>query len=229
VFAAIGGCVALLPRCPRLAGALLALSWVKPQISLPAAALVILFHPPFSRRLAAGFSAATICLVSVSGLHDIRTWFNALTGYSNDIAVQPNLSSLSGLYATSTSAEWRAVFAGTSILVAALLTGVVWYRSRRLETVNPVNVAWLWFVWFLASPYAHYPDQVVLTLPVVALLGRNARQLITAVPLAVLYLLISSIIVFPSTASGINLLCVPVAISAALAYVAMTRHAPEYD
>jgi len=54
-------------------------------------------------------------------------------------------------------------------------------------------------VWFLATPFAHFPDEILLTIPILALLGRDGQHLGQAIPVFVIYLLFFSLALFPVT------------------------------
>jgi len=57
-FAAIAGAFPLLRRYPFLAGVVLSVSMLKPQVALPIAALIVLFQAPYKGRVIAGFVTA---------------------------------------------------------------------------------------------------------------------------------------------------------------------------
>jgi hypothetical protein len=48
------------------------------------------------------------------------------------------------------------------------------------------------------SPFTHYPDVIVLTVPLLALLGRNGEWVSTPLGVGVLYLSLFSLVLFPT-------------------------------
>jgi hypothetical protein len=64
-------------------------------------------------------------------------------------------------------------------------------------------------VWFLAVPYTHFQDEVLLALPVFALLGRNGRRLGRPLAVAGLYSVILSPLLFVWSPFRIDLISLP--------------------
>jgi hypothetical protein len=73
------------------------------------------------------------------------------------------------------------------------------------------KVGWLWAVWFLAAPFAHFPDEILLTIPILAYLGVDGERLASASGRVALVALFGSIILFPATIANVNLLSAVVA------------------
>jgi hypothetical protein len=203
LFAALTVGLALLRRFPIAAGCFFAVAWLKPQVGLPVAGLGILFFASRRERAVAGFALASALTLFATGLAtglpSIGWWLSALTGYSRQIAVQPDLASLSGLYVYWSPDTLRVFLELFTIAVAAAATAFWWLRRSRGAAVPPDSVAWLFVLWYLATPFAHFHDQVVLALPILTLLGTDARALTARVPVTVLYLMLLSLLLFPTS------------------------------
>jgi hypothetical protein len=62
-------------------------------------------------------------------------------------------------------------------LIAAACT-VLALRHRDTHRAPPfLAFGWVWFVWFLAAPYGHVHDEILLAAPIVGLMGRDAWRL----------------------------------------------------
>jgi hypothetical protein len=203
VFAAVAAGIAVVRRYPFLAGCIWALAWLKPQIGLPAVGLSLLFLTSQRRPALSGFLAATgaglVATATVTGWQSVIWWLGALTSYSRQIAVQPDIASLTGLYVYWLPGRIASLLQLLTLAAAALATGAWWLRRTRGAVVQPIDIAWLWILWFLATPFAHFHDQVLLALPLLALLGRNARGLTHRVPLLALYLMLGALVLFPTS------------------------------
>lgn len=201
VFAAVGFSLILLARHPTLAGMLLTLTLLKPQVGLPAAMLLILFQAADRRAVISGFALGLLALFGLSsatgGPYVIDAWFQALTGYSKEIGVQPDIASLSGLYVYAVSSPVRSALQIGSLASAAVATVLWWWKCRNRGREPLRFGAWLWVLWFLATPFAHFHDEILLAVPVIALLGRNAAQLARRSTLICLYALLLGILLFP--------------------------------
>jgi hypothetical protein len=213
VFFAVSLAVALARRYPCAAGALLVLAWMKPPVALPVAALVFLFHARERGKLVVGFVAATTCLVVASavatGAHSLGMWVGGMLRYSRDVTAEPDIASLAGLYVRPLSADLR-LGIGSLVVLGAVAVTAVMFRRLKTSGARPELVAgWLWLVWFLATPYAHFFDEIMFTLPVLAMMGRDGR-LVTRRPQAVtLYLLFLSLIFIEWAPQGVQLLSLP--------------------
>jgi hypothetical protein len=220
---AIGFALMILRRYPTGAGVLLGLCWVKPQVALPLAVLVVLFHAPQRTRLALGFVAGTLLLFTApilgSGWNLWPEWIGALLTWSHDLRLQYNVASIAGLYIHTAPLALRTVLEGVAILLAAGATAFWWLRYRIFAAPPPAVLALLWAVWFLAAPYAHFYDEPLLALPVLALMGRDGFRLGTIPSAVVLYALLLSVVLTLAKwhSAAVMLHCVPVlALAAAL-------------
>ncbi|MBV9280999.1 MAG: DUF2029 domain-containing protein [Chloroflexi bacterium] len=213
VFAGLGCALALLHRRPFLAGMLLSLTLIKPQVALPIVGLLVLFHPARRRSLLAGFGAATTGLLALTvlatGWHRMLFWLHALVGYSNDLRQSPDVASLAGLYVRLTGGAGRSALQLLCLVAAVALTAHIW-RTRRGDGQMPIlSVSVLWLAWFLATPYAHFFDEVLLTVPLLALVGRDANRLTWRPPAVALYLMFFSLTVISATPFNVQLLPLP--------------------
>lgn len=230
VFAALCFSLAMMRRHPILAGVMLSFVWLKPQVALPIAGLILLFHPVRRDRVLDGFGFASVVIiiatVVTTGWASLGHWAHALTGYSRDLAYSPSIASLTGLYVRWTASSVRL---GAELFVlasAVVLTAFWWWKHRDIPDTPSLEYAWLWLVWFLATPYAHFYDEMLLTIPILALLGRNGWRVTERLPAAALYLMFLSLLVISWAPARIQLLSLPVLIVAWLLYFA-TRE-PRY-
>lgn len=193
VFAAIGCSLLLLRRHPLEAGVLLSLGWLKPQVGLPIALLIILFHAPSRGRVLAGFGIAVGSLLALTviatGWESITLWYRGLTGYYHDLATQTYLPSLTNLYDSWAPHPVYLGLTGLSLCIALALTAGWWWTYRGHPPTSVLAISGLWFLWFVAVPYVHLYDEIVLSIPVLACLGRNGHRLSRRLPTFGLYLL----------------------------------------
>jgi hypothetical protein len=203
VFAALAWSAALARRNPIIAGALLTLAFLKPQVALPGALLILLFLCPQRLRLLIGFALTLVLELAVTvvttGAGSVGWWLQALGGYSQRLGVQPDIASLSGLYVYTVSDRIRLALEGLSLLVLVVATAVWWWRGRQRGGDPVLGVAWLWIAWFLATPFAHFHDEVVLALPILAIVGRDGAWLGRWPANITLYVLLLSIVLFPTS------------------------------
>jgi Glycosyltransferase family 87 len=226
VFAGIAVAIVLADRNPWLAGAFLTAAWLKPPVGLPIALMVILFISGRRQKVATSFGVATalfaLLTLLATGAESIRQWINGMAGYSNAITTSPAVSSLSGLYVRWAPGGARLVLEAATVLLAIGLTAFVWRTQAWKEGVPGLAVGWLWLAWFLAAPYAHFYDEILLTLPLMALLGPNGERLSERGPVLALYLTFFSLLLVSWAPGGVQLLCVPLLAIACVLY----RRAP---
>ncbi|MGH2408787.1 MAG: glycosyltransferase family 87 protein, partial [Chloroflexota bacterium] len=179
-------------RFPLASGAIMAVAWLKPSVALPLVMLIVLFHVKDRRSVLAGMVLASITLCSFSllilGPGSFVEWMAGLSRYSRDIASQPEIATLSGMYAGRVSYTVRTILEGASLCVALALTGWWWLRNGGRQT-SFARTGWLWFAWFLATPYAHGNDLVLLTVPILVMLGRDGRRILRFPVAPAVYLL----------------------------------------
>jgi hypothetical protein len=149
---------------------------------------------------------------------------HGLAAWSGSVGLEPNLSSVVGLYASWAPATLRAILDASLVAGALVLTIREW--RVRSGSIDPqlAGTAWLWLIWFLAAPFAHFPDQLILAPAILAFLGRDGVNAFTPRGVTVLSLAFLSLALFPNTLSQANLLCVFVAISALVIYRSSRAH-----
>ncbi len=222
VFFALAAALPLLTRMPFAAGALLAIAWLKPPVALPLVLLMVLFLTPRPWRVAAGFVATSALLLALTlvatGAHSLIWWLHGLLGYSQDMGIQPDVASLSGLYVRIVPTSLRLGLEIVSLGAAAAVTAAVWWRRRSPIPVPMLTAGWLWFAWLLATPYAHFFDLILLTPPVVALLGSNGARAAQWAPAGVLYLMFVALFFINPVGGRVYLLPLPVLAAGYLVY-----------
>ncbi len=166
VFAALGAGLALARRFPFLAGIALAMAICKPQVAVPLAGLVILFHTPNRPRAIWGFiTGSALLLLSgapLMGPRSLLWWAQGFRSFSGTISHQIQIPSLSGLYLGRVPAGVALLLTGALMLIASASTIITWWRLRGSAPVSVRSLAWLWLLWFLAAPYSHYYDYLFL-------------------------------------------------------------------
>lgn len=185
VFISLVAAGTFLRRRPATAGAVMSAGWLKPQVGLPLAVLFTVYHPD-ARRTAMGLAAATVAeallTVFLAGTRGVFDWLHALLAWSRSASAQIDLASLSGLYA-----YWAPAGVRLAIEVAVILAAVaVTMMFRRRTGPAPVPPAFLVFLWFLATPFAHVHDEVVLLIPLLLFRPRGLVPVLTVLALSVL-------------------------------------------
>ncbi|MHB8393666.1 MAG: glycosyltransferase family 87 protein [Candidatus Dormibacteria bacterium] len=177
---------------PLLAGLVLGLIWVKPDLLWPAP--IFMFLALFERPrkavwFAGGWLLTSALCLSVSP-HLLNSWEHALHSFARGVGgLQPDLAGLPGLL----GAAPRELHLGTGVLApgslvvmaaAVLAMGIfgAWMMlSPDWHRVSPVGrISWgvglPLAIWLAATPYAH-PNDDLLLLPLFMLtVGRNARR-----------------------------------------------------
>ncbi|PZS04830.1 MAG: hypothetical protein DLM70_07370, partial [Chloroflexi bacterium] len=206
------------------------LAWVKPPVALPIVLLIVLFHAPARKPMVAGFATATASLLGLTlvttGWRSLAFWVTGLLSYSHDITIQHEMPSISGLYVMWAPPALRLTLMACQLGGAAALTAVWWWRRRNQTKVAAISVAWLWFVWFLASPYVHFGDEVLLAVPLLALLGREADRITHRLPVFALYMVFFSPLLIIWTPHNLQLLGLMLAPAGIAAYLA--ARSPRY-
>jgi Glycosyltransferase family 87 len=221
VFAAMGLSLALSRRYPAAAGALMCLAWLKPPVALPVVLVLGAFHVQQRTRFATGFTLGTLGLfvltLVTSGWNSLGLWVHGLLRYSNDMAIQPDVISLAGLYVRWMPPAPRLVLEALTVLGALALTVYLWKR-RPAGQYDFLTVAPLWVVWMLAAPYGHFFDEIVLAIPVAAYLGQNGRRVACRLPGFALYLLFFSLFFISWAPLRVYLLPIPLVLIAVFMY-----------
>ncbi len=212
VFAAVGISLLLSRRYPAAAGAVMVVAWLKPPIALPIVLLLALFHVPRRVSFLAGFAGASIAFllvtVAATGWGAVGLWIHGLVRYSNDMSIQPDLISLAGLYSRWMPTGPRLGLEAVSLAAALGGTAWVWRREKAAPAPWPA-VAPLWVLWMLATPYGHFFDEILLTVPMLAFLGKNGGRVVYRLPGTALYLCFFSLVVISATPFRVYLLSFP--------------------
>lgn len=185
----LAACLALLCRGrPALAGLALTICWIKPQLFLPVALVIVaLLEGCMAWRALAGLLGGTALLAAVSCLVAGGALFG---GWLGDLVrmmhgmetTEPAVSSLAGLYRSVLGPTWIHVL---SFLLPALWLGgaIVLARRARGQRLSPEDLAWLRLLcvalagWLLATPYTHIQDLVLLAAAWPVLVGLKLELL----------------------------------------------------
>jgi Glycosyltransferase family 87 len=218
VFAAMALALSLASRSPVAAGVLLCLAWLKPPVALPLVVLIVLFHSRSRLKLIGGFAAATagwlLLTMITTGWSSLQLWVEGLTRYSRDMAIQPDVASLAGLYVRWAPAEPRIIAEILILAGAAALTVRYWLQRRGTIDTRLIAVGGLWFVWMLATPYAHFFDEILLAAPLLAFFGVDGSYVAFRSRAVTLYLLFFSLLLISWMPLQANLLSIPLAVVA---------------
>jgi Glycosyltransferase family 87 len=213
LFAALAVALVLAPRFPIATGALLAVAMLKPPLGLPLGLLIWIFQVRERRKCAVAFVATNVLAVAFTvlavGPASLAEWVTSLGYFSRHMSLQPHVASLIGMYVGWASPALRSTFQALSLLAACVLTLLAWRRHRH-EKVTPFRaVAWLWFVWFLASPYSHFYDELFLAIPMLVLFGPGGREVAKPMPAVALYAAFFSLLIVSWLPFQVSVLPVP--------------------
>jgi Glycosyltransferase family 87 len=207
---------------PFASGLLFSLTCLKPQLAIVGFVLLVGFHVTDRRWFTLGVGVGATVLLAVSaatcGLQSLTWWLHGLNSVSSMIGRQPNIAPLIGLYAGWAPTSVRVGLEMSVLAIACVLTFGWWRRMQNTPEVTLISVAWLWVVWFLALPYAHFPDEILLCLPVLALLGPDARNSHRWAPALVPYLMYFSALLFSAKFHDAQLLSLPLIALAAVLF-----------
>lgn len=165
--------VALWSLCrsrPAIAGLVLAIGLIKPQIIAgPIALLAVLAWRqgrlrPYLGGLLAGLGSFVTLSVLVAGPTVARSWIGELIGFSRGtVYVQVDVSSLTTLYLAWAPHGLATALSAATLLAWAGLCLALW-RAGDTEAYRRWWFALALTLWLLATPYAH-PHDAVLLLP----------------------------------------------------------------
>jgi Glycosyltransferase family 87 len=198
VYAAMGGWSWLLtrnrPLADTLAGVVMTLALLKPQLALPLAALAtfsLIRGPGATTRrwcIARAFGVACVALLGLSALLVGPTllldWPRSVAYLSGMIYTQPDMPSLIGLLRPILVLNSPRV--QTAALYGVMLLGgavVIWlYRKLRDRWMPTALLALLTVIWCFATPYAHandvllmVPGGLALVLALISVLGELVK------------------------------------------------------
>jgi hypothetical protein len=170
VFGAFVGAWFLVRRGhPWLAGLVLALVWVKPNIGLPLPLVLILLEPAAWRRVATTFMAGSAALfalaVAAMGAVFLEWPVQSLRMWQAVQGVQPDIASIESFYYPSLTGPTK-----TLALLVTIIAAIVYalWALRRAQDPATRGLTVL-LVWMFALPFVQSYD-LILVLPVLGLL-----------------------------------------------------------
>ena len=189
LLAALGLALSSLRRGhPGLAGAALALGWVKPHLLVPIALAVPLvgLSGRAMLRMYGGFAITTmlgvVATAVLSGPASITAWLHTLFGYTGYVdAIQNYLPSLSGMLLVLLPHPWNRSAAMAVLVCGLIVMAVVVWRSRAGHDVW-TTTAVLMAAWLLFTPFAHTNDDVLLMLPLAVAWGSTGSSRLRPLP-----------------------------------------------
>ncbi|HXN03217.1 MAG TPA: glycosyltransferase family 87 protein [Candidatus Acidoferrum sp.] len=156
-------------RRPFLAGAVLALVWVKPNIGLPLALVLALLEPAVARRAISGFIVASAgafgLMAAIMGWRFLEWPLQVPRMWQAVQGLQPDIASVESFYYPGLHG-WVKTAALLVTLLAAVAYGV--WAMRRAPDSHARGLTLL-IIWLFALPFVQSYD-LVLLLPVMALL-----------------------------------------------------------
>lgn len=181
---------------PALAGALLAISWVKPHLLVPVALIapLLLGSPRAMLRWYGGFFVATACGVALTillaGAGSIGAWLGLLLHYSNSVdQLHTYLPSLSGASLVLLPHPWNRLVSTILVLAGVGVMAAIVVHARRIGGAPWPAIGLLVATWLLFTPYAHVNDDVLLLLPLAVAWGVNGGDGLRITPLLALWAL----------------------------------------
>jgi len=154
---------------PFLAGAVLVLVWVKPNIGLPLPLVLALLEPAVARRLISGFVVASAAafglMAAVMGLRFLEWPLQVPRMWQAVQGLQPDIASVESFFYPGLTG-WVKTAALLITLLAAVAYGV--WAIRRASDAHTRGLTLL-IIWLFALPFVQSYD-LVLLLPAIALL-----------------------------------------------------------
>ena len=154
---------------PFLAGAVLVLVWVKPNIGLPLPLVLLLLEPAVARRMMSGFVVASAgafgLMAAVMGLHFLEWPLQVPRMWQAVQGLQPDIASVESFFYPGLGG-WIKTAALLATLCAAIAYGV--WALRRAPDAHTRGLTLL-ILWLFALPFVQSYD-LVLLLPAIALL-----------------------------------------------------------
>ena len=154
---------------PFLAGAVLVLVWVKPNIGLPLPLVLALLEPAVARRMISGFLVASAgafgVMAAVMGLRFLEWPLQVPRMWQAVQGLQPDIASVESFFYPGLTG-WVKTAALLITLLAAVAYGV--WAIRRASDAHTRGLTLL-IIWLFALPFVQSYD-LVLLLPAIALL-----------------------------------------------------------
>ena len=154
---------------PFLAGAVLVLVWVKPNIGLPLPLVLALLEPAVARRMISGFVVASAgafgLMAAVMGLRFLEWPLQVPRMWQAVQGLQPDIASVESFFYPGLTG-WVKTAALLITLLAAVAYGV--WAIRRASDAHTRGLTLL-IIWLFALPFVQSYD-LVLLLPAIALL-----------------------------------------------------------
>jgi Glycosyltransferase family 87 len=154
---------------PWLAGAVMAIVWVKPNIGLPLPLVLALLEPAVARRMIGGFVVASAgafgLAAAVMGLHFLEWPLQVPRMWQAVQGLQPDMASVESFFYPGLSG-WVKTAALVLTLLAALGYGA--WAIRRAPDAHTRGLTLL-IIWLFALPFVQSYD-LILLLPAIGLL-----------------------------------------------------------
>ncbi len=187
---ALGGALyALRQGRSGLAGALMALTWVKPHLLIPVALVtpLLLTDRRSAVRWSLGLGAATalgiVLTLVTTGAGSIAMWVSGLVHYTGYVdVVQSFMPSLPGTGLIFVPRPWNRLLSGGLIALGLGLMGLCLLRGHRRVRARCdahwddrlwVELSMLVATWLLFTPYAHVNDDVLLAFPLLVVWSQS--------------------------------------------------------
>lgn len=166
--------VLLMRNRAALAGALLAIAWIKPHLGLPLLVALLLLRPGSARALLAGFGAGSAALFAIAALvlqGALFGWPRVVLGQWSGALQQADLASVNALYYPALHGGLR------QAMLAIVLLGAGLYAAWSLRQAQPqlARAITVLLLSLLAAPYAHSYDTLLLLPVVLVLLGTRQQ------------------------------------------------------
>ena len=154
---------------PVLAGAVLTLTWIKPNLGLALPLVIVLMERPAAKRLLLSFGTASVLAFGGAALAlpgVLSHWAKELFSHWRSVqGPQPDIASIHSFYYPALSGPAKSIALGLVLLVGA---GYSVWALRRVRGSLARGLTLL-LLWFALLPYVHSFD-VILLLPVLAFL-----------------------------------------------------------
>jgi len=158
---------------PWLAGSVLVLAWVKPNIGLPLSLVLALLEPAVARRMMSGFVVASAgafgLMAAVMGLRFLEWPLQVPRMWQAVQGLQPDIASVESFFYPGLSGWVK-----TAALLVTLLAAVAYggWAIRRAPDAHTRGLTLL-IIWLFALPFVQSYDLVLLLPAIGLLLGRR--------------------------------------------------------